>query len=91
MTRIYTHLATVLLGLAMLTLVGCTTPSERQFITAKNVRGKTPELATITRSEGQLKNKEAKVINSYIRGMRTDISRVLLLDHNTRLVPYNLP
>ena len=87
-----THRLLAAAGLTLMLIAGgCTTQAEREFITAQDVRGKTPELATISRSEGQLKNKEARVINSYFRGMRTDISRLLLLDHNTRLTPYPLP
>ena len=88
----WTKPVTVLAGLALastMLLGGCAAKDD--MITAKDVRGKTPELATMTRSEGQLKNLEARVINSYLRGLRTDINTILLLDDNNSLNYTTLP
>jgi hypothetical protein len=75
---------------ASLLMGGCASDPDAP-ITIKDVRGKTPELATITDSEGQFKNREARVLNSYLRGIRTDLSRALLFDQNTRLTEISLP
>jgi len=92
MKRIYGLFAAVTLAASLIALSGCASGSEDdRFITAADVRGTTPELATITRSEGQLKNKEARVIDTYFRGLRSDISRALLLDTPTRLAPHPMP
>jgi len=75
--------------LVSLTLSGCA--SNDDVLTARDVRGRTPDLYSVKHNKGQLKNKEARVINSYRRGWKTDLSRFLLLDHNTRLQETTLP
>jgi hypothetical protein len=74
---------------ASLMLGGCS--AKQDELTVEDVRGKTPELATLTDSEGQFKNREARVVNSYLRALRTDISKVLLLHSNTQLTEPPLP
>jgi len=92
MSTLLKHTAAVGLVTALAISGGCASDDgSDQYISASDVQGKTPELATMTRREGQLKNKEARVVNSYLRSMRSDISRLLLLDHPTRLAPHPMP
>ena len=89
----HAKLTTSLAGLMLAStfLLGGCVQSQNQPITAQRVRGRTPELATMRMSEGQLKNKEARVINSHLRGLRDDIHRALMLNTNDHLNPYPVP
>jgi hypothetical protein len=79
---------------ATLVIGGCSSKKKDPTpdkLTIKDVRGKTPGLYSISQSKGQLKNTEASAVNSWRRGLRTDINHIFLLNRNTRLTETTLP
>ncbi len=50
-----------------------------------------PELGTLTRSNGQDAMDNARVFDNNLRAARDDFQRLWLLDHSSTLHPYPIP
>ena len=78
----------MVLAAGLLSSAGCNSGERQAFWFRRNA---TPELSHIGRSNGQVKNDHARIIDNNGRMIKDDLDRLLLLDENSRLSPYTSP
>jgi len=78
--------------IAMLSLVLASGGCSDQKVTSWSVfTNMSPELGTLTRSNGQDAMDTARVFDNNLRATRDDFQRLWLLDRNSALHPYPIP
>ena len=90
------HVNCVLLAMAVLAVVGCSSttygPDGRPIITAASVHGDmSPELDTIALSRGQSMNRIHRTIDTDLRQVPDDMTALWLLDRPSRMSRYPVP